>query len=308
MTSPTRALTSRGPPEPGGAEARARFRIARFIMEAGVKLGLGSPALSTACASFHAFAAAVAGPGRARCPGPDWHLVAAAALFVAAKAQGTPRRARDVLNVTLRCLQPGSAPPALDGEFWQLRDSLLQCELLLLRVLRFRLPQAHPHRYLLQYLLALGRWAGGPWGRVPGVSWALLRDGAAGGLGLRHPPPHLAAAALHLGLELCGRGAPPGTPPRWWQVLSPGLTPAALEGIERELLALYSLDTQVGGGAATPAPPPLPPPLPPSALPEPPPHPPRRAPPRQTEPPPHKRTDRRSPPSPTHGQRDPPRS
>ncbi|XP_072776525.1 cyclin-Q [Taeniopygia guttata] len=296
MTSPPRALTSRVPPEPGGAEARARFRTARFIMEAGVKLGLGSAALATACSSFHALAAAAPALAQER------FLVAAAALFVAAKAQGTPRRARDVLNVTLRCLHPGSPPPALDGNFWGLRDSLVQCELLLLRALRFRLPLAHPHKYLLQYLLALGRWAGGPWGRVPGVSWALLRDGAAGGLSLRHPPPHLAAAALHLGLELCGRGAPPGTPPRWWQVLSPGLTPAALEGIERELLGLYSLDTQVGGGAATPAPPPPPP------LPEPPPHPPRRPPARQTEPPPHKRTDRRSPPCPPHGHRDPPRS
>uniref|UniRef100_A0A674HID6 Uncharacterized protein n=1 Tax=Taeniopygia guttata TaxID=59729 RepID=A0A674HID6_TAEGU len=117
-----------------------------------------------------------------------------------------------------RCLHPGSPPPALDGNFWGLRDSLVQCELLLLRALRFRLPLAHPHKYLLQYLLALGRWAGGPWGRVPGVSWALLRDGAAGGLSLRHPPPHLAAAALHLGLELCGRGGAPRDPPRWWQV------------------------------------------------------------------------------------------
>ncbi|XP_041331996.1 cyclin-Q-like, partial [Pyrgilauda ruficollis] len=96
MTSPTRALTSREPPEPGGAEARARFRIARFIMEAGVKLGLGSPALFTACAAFHAFAAAASPPSPR-----DRHLAAAAALFVAAKAQGTPRRARDVLNVTL---------------------------------------------------------------------------------------------------------------------------------------------------------------------------------------------------------------
>ncbi|XP_077645778.1 cyclin-Q [Lonchura striata] len=109
-------------------------------MEAGVKLGLGSAALATACSSFHALAAAAPGLARERL------LAAAAALFVAAKAQGTPRRARDVLNVTLRCLQPGSPPPALDGNFWALRDSLVQCELLLLRALRFRLPLAHPHK------------------------------------------------------------------------------------------------------------------------------------------------------------------
>ncbi|XP_069739217.1 cyclin-Q isoform X1 [Phaenicophaeus curvirostris] len=227
-----------------GDEARGRFRLARFIMEAGVKLGLGSLAVATACAAFHRWARA-AGPGAPHDP----HLMAAAAIFLAAKAQGTPLRARDVLNVTHRLLHPGQPPPGPEGGFWGLRDSLVQCELLLLRVLRFRVPVAHPHKYLVQYLLALGRWGGrrGGWGprRVPGVSWALVRDGAAGGLALRHPPQHLAAAALHLALALCGRHPPPGAPPRWWQVLSPGLGPSELERILRELLALYSLDATV---------------------------------------------------------------
>ncbi|XP_027562693.1 cyclin-Q-like, partial [Neopelma chrysocephalum] len=128
MKSPPRPVTSRRALEPlggGAAEARARFRIARFIMEAGVKLGLGSAALATACGSFHAFAAAVATPGPPQdpprdpqdpprdpqAPPLDQHLVAAAALFVAAKAQGTPRRARDVLNVTLRYLGPPKTHP-----------------------------------------------------------------------------------------------------------------------------------------------------------------------------------------------------
>ncbi|XP_064359538.1 cyclin-Q isoform X1 [Dromaius novaehollandiae] len=240
---------------PARAEARMHLRVARFIMEAGVKLGLGSVPLATACAAYHRFAGAV-GPGAPYDP----HLVAAAALFLAGKAEGQPLRARDVLNVAHRCLHPGQPPPGLDGGFWALRDSLVQCELLLLRVLRFRVAVPHPHKYLLHYLLALGRWGRrGGWGhpRVPGAAWALLRDGAAGGLGLRHPPQHLAAAALHLGLALCGRPPPPGAPPRWWQVLSPSLGPEELEQIVRELLELYSLDAEVGG--APPAPPPRPP-------------------------------------------------
>lgn len=124
-----------------GREARARFRVARFIMEAGVKLGLGSVALATACGTFHRFCRA-AGP---RAP-HDPHLVAAAAIGLAAKAQGTPLRARDILNVTHRCLHPGVPPLGLDAEFWALRDSLLQCELWVLRVLRFRLPLAQAHK------------------------------------------------------------------------------------------------------------------------------------------------------------------
>ncbi|XP_071657285.1 cyclin-Q [Patagioenas fasciata] len=226
----------------GGAEARARFRVARFIMEAGVKLGLGSVAVATAGAAFQRFSRA-AGPGAPHDP----HLVAAAALSLAAKATGAPLRARDLLNVAHRCLFPGQPPPPLDGTFRALRESLGQCELLVLRVLRFRLCTQHPHRYLLQFLLALGRWAPrGGWGRVPGVAWALLRDSAGGALGLPHPPQHVALAALHLAMALCARPAPPGAPPRWWQALSPGLGPAELQELELELLGLYGLDTQLG--------------------------------------------------------------
>lgn len=54
-------------------------------------------ALATACAAFHRFSRAV-GPAAPHDP----HLVAAAALFLAGKAQGTPLRARDVLNVAHR--------------------------------------------------------------------------------------------------------------------------------------------------------------------------------------------------------------
>ncbi|XP_068780277.1 cyclin-Q isoform X2 [Struthio camelus] len=94
---------------PAGAEARMHLRVARFIMEAGVKLGLGSVPLATACAAYHRFAGAV-GPGAPYDP----HLVAAAALFLAGKAEGQPLRARDVLNVAHRAPQisPRAPPPA----------------------------------------------------------------------------------------------------------------------------------------------------------------------------------------------------
>ncbi|XP_025926364.1 proline-rich protein 2-like [Apteryx rowi] len=91
---------------PAGAEARMHLRVARFIMEAGVKLGLGSVPLATACAAYHRFAGAV-GPGAPYDP----HLVAAAALFLAGKAEGQPLRARDVLNVAHRYPQTPPGTP-----------------------------------------------------------------------------------------------------------------------------------------------------------------------------------------------------
>lgn len=45
-----------------------------------------------------------------------------------------------------RYFHPGSDPLELDSRFWEIRDSIVQCELLVLRVLRFQVSFQHPHK------------------------------------------------------------------------------------------------------------------------------------------------------------------
>jgi hypothetical protein len=45
-----------------------------------------------------------------------------------------------------RYFNPSSEPLELDSRFWELRDSIVQCELLMLRVLRFQVSFQHPHK------------------------------------------------------------------------------------------------------------------------------------------------------------------
>lgn len=45
-----------------------------------------------------------------------------------------------------RYLNSGSAPLECDKEFWDLRDSVVQCELLILRQLNFQVSFEHPHK------------------------------------------------------------------------------------------------------------------------------------------------------------------
>ena len=52
-----------------------------------------------------------------------------------------------------RYFHPGSEPLELDSRFWALRDSIVQCELLVLRVLRFQVSFQHPHK------VPVGGWA-----------------------------------------------------------------------------------------------------------------------------------------------------
>lgn len=87
--------TAREPAGPGSAERKLHFKVTRFLMEAGVKLGLRSIPVATACTIYHSFFAAT------RAPAPyDPYLVAMAALYLAGKVEEQHLRTRDIINVS----------------------------------------------------------------------------------------------------------------------------------------------------------------------------------------------------------------
>ncbi|PNI12481.1 FAM58A isoform 6, partial [Pan troglodytes] len=64
----------------------------------------------------------------------------------AGKVEEQHLRTRDIINVSNRYFNPSGEPLELDSRFWELRDSIVQCELLMLRVLRFQVSFQHPHK------------------------------------------------------------------------------------------------------------------------------------------------------------------
>ncbi|CAG6012619.1 unnamed protein product [Menidia menidia] len=136
----------------------------------------------------------------------------------------------------------GSAPLECDRDFWELRDSVVQCELVVLRQLNFHVSFEHPHKYLLHYLLSVkslvNRHA---WCRTPvaETSWALLRDCYHGAVCIRHSPQHIAVATLYLALNSYGVELPAGER-EWWQ----DVTKADIEAVISDLLRLYDLEAK----------------------------------------------------------------
>uniref|UniRef100_A0A8C9M458 Cyclin Q n=1 Tax=Panthera tigris altaica TaxID=74533 RepID=A0A8C9M458_PANTA len=106
----------------------------------GVKLGMQSIAVATACTIYHKFFCEI------NLDAYDPYLVAMSALYLAGKVEEQHLRTRDIINVSNRYFHPGSEPLELDSRFWALRDSIVQCELLMLRVLRFQVSFQHPHK------------------------------------------------------------------------------------------------------------------------------------------------------------------
>ncbi|KAJ0036402.1 hypothetical protein NQD34_005079 [Periophthalmus magnuspinnatus] len=195
-------------------DVKTHFRVCRFIMEAGVKLGMRSVPVATACTLYHRFCA------RVDITAYEPFLVAMSCMYLAGKVEEQHLRTRDIINVSHRCFRSGSAPLECDQDFWDLRDSVVQCELLILRQLNFQVSFQHPHKFLLHYLLSvralLNRHA---WARSPvaEASWALLRDCYHGDMCIRHAPQHMAIAAIYLALHSYGVELPRGDK-EWWEV------------------------------------------------------------------------------------------
>ncbi|XP_066565951.1 cyclin-Q [Amia ocellicauda] len=230
-------------PRPSEGDIKTHFKVCRFIIEAGVKLGMNSVPIATACTVYHRFYQS------ASLQVYEPHLVAMSAIYLAGKVEEQHLRTRDIINVCHRYLNPQSEPLELDSRFWDLRDSVVQCELLILRVLNFQVSFQHPHKYLLHYLVSLqnllNRHA---WRRTPiaKTAWALLRDSYHGSLCLRHPPQHIAVAVLYLAVESYGVEVPgdSGAGKLWWQVFSDDLTKPIIDSIISELLQLYDLEAK----------------------------------------------------------------
>ncbi|KAL1447624.1 hypothetical protein MTO96_028435 [Rhipicephalus appendiculatus] len=178
----------------------------RLIFEAGTKLEAKPQTVATAATYFHRFFQECSQDDY------DFYLVAATAMYLAGKVEEDYLKIRDVVNVFHKSAYPKSDPLPLAEEYWCLRDSIVQCELLMLRVLQFRVSVDHPHRYLLHYLRSLNDWLGpltcgggggarsGPPCQIPlaQVAWSLLCDMYLQPTCLRYPPSGI------------GGGCPPG--------------------------------------------------------------------------------------------------
>lgn len=87
----------------------------------------------------------------------DEFAIASAAIFLASKVNEDPIRLKDVINVTQVTLDRDewNNEVANDGWLLRIRDTVIQCEMFIIRVLHFLPYTRLPHFFLLNYLSTL---------------------------------------------------------------------------------------------------------------------------------------------------------
>lgn len=289
------------PPRPALTDC-AMFSVILVIRETGRRLAMSDCAVATACTLFHrairvlttgdeqpntssntssllnggdvdASSEAIDQSFRRSLGDMDPYTIAMASISLGGKVQEEHQRLRDVIVSFHRSLHKSRRPP-LDvcDDYDRLRDSLVQTELFLMRLLAFhvRRPQL-PHAYLVHYLHSLLHWVGKgiaqPCGgdlsnsannssanaatvalaRLPGLAWSILADSYHSPICLDFAPEHIAAAILHLALRIAGVEIPGNrhSEMAWWQAISDSLSREIVEQIQLRVMEIYAVDDKL---------------------------------------------------------------
>ena len=74
-------------------------------------------------------------------------MIATASIYLSIKVEEEDHiKLRDIINVAFRTKHPDLNPLEINEQYWSLRNSVIQTELLLVRVLSFKLEFEHPHK------------------------------------------------------------------------------------------------------------------------------------------------------------------
>ncbi len=146
-----------------------------------------------------------------------------------------------------RTLHPNEPALEICDKYWQLRNSITQSELLLVRVLEFKLNFDLPHKYLLNYLESLRHWI--PLDLrlrlpVPETCWYILRDILHSNILLKYRPQDVAISIIYLVFMCYGIKVPFNdiAQKSWWKALDEKITRTKIHEIIQQVIGVYEME------------------------------------------------------------------
>lgn len=215
--------------------------VIKFILNACTCLHLSAVPRTSACILYHKV---IKQKKERKENDLDKYLIAATCLYMAAKLEEEPQKVRDVVNVCYRLTHPDKEPLEIGKSYWNLRDSITTCELILMRLFKFNLCFETPHKYLLHFIKLLQDWNDvlQLWKKanISQICWNLLNDSCRLPLIAECRPEFLATVIIFISLKttlLDVQESEEGK--HWYEVFSPGTTSEQLERISCQILEMY---------------------------------------------------------------------
>lgn len=177
------------------SESQLRKLYCSFLHEIGVKLKVPQLTIASAMVLCHQFFM------RQSLAKNDWQTVATACIFLACKAEETPRFLNDVVVVAYEMMNKGDPSASRrirqrDAVLDKQKELILVGERLLLSTIAFELDIQLPYKLLVAALRRLGVLPD-----LAKVAWNFLNDWLRTTLCLQYEPHYIAAGSLYLAAE-----------------------------------------------------------------------------------------------------------
>uniref|UniRef100_T1JK71 Cyclin-Q n=1 Tax=Strigamia maritima TaxID=126957 RepID=T1JK71_STRMM len=217
------------------------FELIRYIFEVGTKLNAQHVSIATASCLYHKFFE------NCNSKNYDHHMIAATCVYLAGKVEEDHFSIKDVINVAYKTLHKESGPLEPGEKYHNLRKSIVHLELLILRVLKFKVSFVDPRKYLLHYVKSLQHWLHPSLTeKVPilQTSWALIQDFLHDPVYLKYKAQHIAIGALYLALQCCGIQVPYNEDAvlTWYETFADDLTKEELWEIVEDIMSVSLME------------------------------------------------------------------
>lgn len=169
-------------------------------------------------------------------------------MLLATKVNEDPIRLKDVINVSQVTLDRESSLNELGNDAWilSIRDTIVQTELFIMRVLHFDPSVKLPHPYLLNYLNTLENWLDDDTisqTPISKCSISLLQDFYVNPCIVEYEPEHVAAACLSLTFQIYGLKVPGmDDTDTWFKAFVPEMTIEQAWEIIDQILRVYEFE------------------------------------------------------------------
>eukprot|EP01124_Arcella_intermedia_P020889 TRINITY_DN2848_c0_g2_i2.p1 TRINITY_DN2848_c0_g2~~TRINITY_DN2848_c0_g2_i2.p1 ORF type:complete len:736 (+),score=141.52 TRINITY_DN2848_c0_g2_i2:221-2428(+) len=207
--------------------AKYRKQSCDFLQRVGVGLKLPQLTIATGFVYFHRFFAL-----------RDFNdfdriHIGVACLFLAGKVEETPKKLRDVIQVSHKLQHQMFSPKErfiplkLDSpKYEEIREKILLSERIVLQTISFDFTVEHPYKFLLEYIRKIdGK-------ELAQSAWNFVNDSMRTMMCLQYKPQVIACAAIYLASQ---RQISKHT----WENLYKGITVQDLEDISAQILDLY---------------------------------------------------------------------
>ncbi|XP_041353712.1 cyclin-K-like isoform X2 [Gigantopelta aegis] len=237
----------------GPVESRYRREGARFIMDAGTKMGLRFDTNATGVVYFHRFYMFHSFKAFPR------YVTAACCLFLAGKVEETPKKCKDIIKISQSLLTPqqfaafGSDP----------KEEVMTLERVLLQTIKFDLQVEHPYGILLKYAKFL-KGDKEQIQKMVQMAWTFVNDSMCTTLCLQWEPEIISVSLMYLASRLSkfdiqdwdGKPNIPGCRKKWWECFIEDMSMELMEDICHQVLDLYSNKGKTIEDSPPPSPPP----------------------------------------------------